>query len=134
MDTWQRNIAEHLRPFSGYKMEFRAARCDVICDNEGGFSVSLQEHGGAYTVSFDGWHETFADVDEALNCFGFGLSDTCRLKVRTRGGRDCAWTVQYKDGDTWRDDSTTGMVFTRFWRPKRVEYRSNRLLPSPEET
>lgn len=93
-----------------------------------GFFVTLQEGGGSYTVSFDGWHEHFDSEAEALNCFAFGLSDECRLRVTSRGSSDYCWTVQHLvDGD-WRDGSETGLIFFPFWRRRSVRFLQNRVL------
>jgi len=51
-----------------------------------GFEVWFSDDEHEYTVGFDGWHQHFdkPDVEEALNCFAFGLSNECRLKVKSR--------------------------------------------------
>ena len=36
-------------------------------------------------VGFDGWHEHFLSVEDALSCFAFGFSELCRLKVLYSG-------------------------------------------------
>ena len=46
-----------------------------------GFKVSLEVIGGIFRVYFEGWHEEFSKENEALNCFAFGLSEECRLRV-----------------------------------------------------
>jgi len=55
--------------------------------NENGFPVCFQLNGDEFQVGFDGWHEHFDDAEEALNCFVFGLSTACRLKVTLSGKR-----------------------------------------------
>jgi|GEM_PF-2755409 len=63
-----------------------------------GFAVSLFVHSDmAYTVYFDSWHEEFTQAEEALECFAFGLSDQCRLKVSKRGGKPYKWTVESQE-------------------------------------
>jgi len=104
------------------------AEADRICidpPTETGFSVWLTVNNPGYTVGFDGWHEEFDDEAEALNAFAFGLSDQCRLKVIKRGDADCAWVVEARDGNGWKEDSTTGLLITAFWKKKSVEYRQN---------
>ncbi|MGV3662560.1 MAG: hypothetical protein ACO1TE_20415 [Prosthecobacter sp.] len=94
-----------------------------------GFSVWLTEQPPGYTVGFDGWHEEFQDVEEALAAFAFGLSDDCRLQVIQRGSMDCAWTVESRDEQgQWQVDSTTGLLFTPFWRKQRTIYRQNHVI------
>ncbi len=93
-----------------------------------GFAVSLTEDAGKWVVGFGGWHEHFSSEDEAVNCFAFGLSDSCRLRVHYRGSFPYRWTVEARAGDGWREDSTTGLMFFPFWRRSRVEYRQNAVL------
>lgn len=99
-----------------------------------GFSVWLMERKPGYTVGYDGWHEQFDDEEEALQAFAFGLSDECRLKVIRRGNTDCAWIVEGKDDvGNWSGTSTTGLLFTPFWRKKSIVYRQNRLITQDDQ-
>jgi hypothetical protein len=50
-----------------------------------GFPVELFAGPNSWTIHFKGWHENFSDKEEALNCFAFGLSTQCRLKVARLG-------------------------------------------------
>jgi hypothetical protein len=103
-----------------------------------GFAVSLTEGAGEWVVEFGGWHERFTSEDEALNCFAFGLSDRCRLRVHYRESVPYRWTVEERTGEGWREDSTTGLLFFPFWRQPRVEYRQNAIIrtaePSAQQT
>ena len=112
------------------ELEYQAEG-DRICifpPTETGFTVWLTVNKAGYTVGFDGWHEEFDEEAEALNAFAFGLSDQCRLKVIKRGDADCAWVLEARDGGGWREDSTTGLLFTAFWKKKSVEYRRNAVI------
>ena len=97
-----------------------------------GFAVSLHtsrpssEH--RYTVHFDGWHEDFESEEEALNCFAFGLSDSCRLRVAKRGRRRYRWTVEAFTDGGWREDSTVGLFMFPFWRQRVIVYLQNDLI------
>ena len=93
-----------------------------------GFTVWIAVNAQVFTVGFDGWHEEFQDENEALNCFAFGLSDQCRLKVVKRGDAETAWIVESRDGDDWREDSTTGLFIVPFWKKKSIEYRQNKTI------
>lgn len=97
-----------------------------------GFRISLIEGAGEWVVWFDGWHERFTSEDEALNCFMFGLSDRCRLRVHYRGSFPYRWTVEERVGDGWREDSTTGLLIFPFWRRPRIAYRQNAIIPKAE--
>lgn len=95
----------------------------LTCDNPGSFEVSISEQDGDFLVGYDGWHEHFSDLKPALNCFAFGLSEECRLKVTLRGQLECSWTVQSWTGEGWKDASTIGLILIPFWRARRTEYR-----------
>jgi hypothetical protein len=99
-----------------------------------GFAVSFHSGDGEYTVYMEGWHAHFdaSQLDTALNCFAFGLSDCARLKVHSRGGRDYRWSLEIYEDEAWRTDSTTGLLFFRFWRRKTVRYLRNAVIVSDD--
>lgn len=100
----------------------------VISPAPEGFNVSLQDPGREFIVGYgNGWHEHFTSQDEAFNCFAFGFSANCRLKITRRGRCAYKWTVEALEDGKWIEDSTTGTVPMMFWRPRRVEYRRNAL-------
>ena len=90
-----------------------------------GFDVSISED---LIVGYDGWHEHFDTPEKALECFAFGFSDRCCLKVTYRGTFASKWTLESLVDGQWVEDSTTGLLFFPFWRVPRVEYRQNGLL------
>jgi hypothetical protein len=96
---------------------------------DSGFSVGLEQHRRGYTVSFEGWHEEFASSEEALDCFAFGLSEACRLRVTYRGHTAVKWAVQAGEAGEWIEDSEVGLLFVPFWRQRRVVVLQNHLLP-----
>jgi hypothetical protein len=105
----------------------------VLPATPAGFPVTLRKVPAGYQVSFEGWHEDFDTEDEAIACFGFGLSNRCRLAITFRGASPVRWTVESLRDGAWSADSTTALIFTPFWRPKRVEHRSNDLLGAPTQ-
>jgi hypothetical protein len=119
-------IQERLQRYPELRFTIDGSTLTVEAPDADGFSVWLTEQQPGFTVGFDGWHEEFEDEREALEAFAFGLREECRLKVIQRGETDCSWTVESREGDKWREDSTTGMLLTPFWRKKRVVYRQNR--------
>ena len=90
-----------------------------------GFDVWISEE---LIVGYDGWHEHFDTPEKALECFAFGFSDQCRLRVSYRGKFAHKWTLESLVGGQWVEDSTTGLLFFPFWRTARVEYLQNGLL------
>lgn len=87
-----------------------------------GFDVSITED---LIVGYDGWHEHCDSPERALECFEFGFSDRCRLKVTYRGKLACMWTVERLEEGRWIRGWTTGLLLFPFWRRARVEYRQN---------
>jgi len=102
----------------------------VLPRDESGFEVGLREDRDRCRVHFDGWHETFEDRDTALNCFAFGLSSGCRLRVEVRGALRCKWVLEYEKDGEWYEDSTVGLIFYPFWRRRRIIYLQNHLIPA----
>ena len=106
-------------------------RCiSVIPPGHDSFRVELSLADGSHTVYFEGWHEACRDEKAALELFAMGLSDAVRLRVTSRGGRAYKWTAEFREDDEWRADSTTGLLFCRFWEPPVVRYLQNHVLVS----
>ena len=101
----------------------------VLPLSEEGFTVELTVNGAdSYTISFNGWHEEFQDREEALNVFALGLSTHCRLREYRRGRFAYKWTVDFKDGDEWEEQSTTGLLIFPFWLKANIHVLQNNLL------
>ena len=129
-------IREKLRRYPQLSVADDGDRIMVAAQTADGFDVSFDAGGDEYTVHMAGWHAHFdpSQIDTALNCFAFGLSDAARLKVHSRGGRDYCWTLEaFEDGE-WRTDSTTGQLFFRFWCRKTVRYLRNAVVVSSLES
>ena len=97
---------------------------------EGGFTVWVRDCGGSYIVGFEGWHEEFETMEEAVGCFGWGLSNECRLMITSRGGKPHRWAVQSRESGRWVTDSVTGLFFFPYWRKRRVDYKQNAIIKS----
>jgi hypothetical protein len=95
-----------------------------------GFPVELLQHSWGYAVYFGEWHEEFksSDMDEALDCFMLGLSESCRLKVDARGGFPYRWTLEAKHDDRWVAGSEMGLFFFPFWRRRTSMYLQNSFI------
>jgi len=123
-------VRQRLKKYPDVTFAETPSSIEVMPNHETGFPVSIHIDDGAVSVFFDGWHEHFNSEPEALNCFAFGLSDSCRLRVVYFGDTPTKWTVETQQNGTWVPDSTTGMIFVPFWRPRRVEFLQNQLLIS----
>ena len=121
-------IVEKLKKYPGITYKIENDSISVDPTTKSGFSVLFKINNTGFTVGFDGWHEEFQDETEAMNAFAFGLSDRCRLKVIKRGGADCKWVVEAKDGNEWIEDSASGLIFVPFWKKKSIEYRQNSII------
>lgn len=119
-------IKERLKKYPILPVE--ADSNSVSVKPENGFAVWAKSHGNIVTVGFEGWHEEFADPEEALNCFAWGLSNECRLKVISRGGKPHKWVVQSLENGQWVNESTVGLLFFQFWRRKNTEYVQNAVI------
>jgi hypothetical protein len=127
MDPFE-EIKTRLRQYPHVKYETSDSSITVPPASDTGFTVEICGSAGAYTVSFNGWHEEFKDAEEALQCFAFGLSDQCRLKEHRRGNSAYRWTVESKENGEWVADSVTGLVLFPFWKRKEVVYLQNNLI------
>jgi len=123
-------IQNKLDKYPNLKTEYGDNYAIVYPADENGFKVRLDAGDTEYTVSYSGWHDHFEDPDEALNCFGFGLSDNCRLKVYLHGDSEYKWKVEYLKNRKWHKDSETGVLFFKFWQKKKIVYLQNKLVKS----
>jgi len=95
-----------------------------------GFVVTLVvEHARAFVVSYDRWQRAFDRAEDAYDCFEFGLSDSCRLQVTYRGEDAVAWHVEKREYGMWVPSShPASRLSLKFWKPRRMVYRQNRLF------
>ena len=123
-------IREKLRRYPQLSVVDADDGITVKAQTADGFDVSFHTDGDEYTVQMAGWHARFdlTQRETALNCFAFGLSDTARLEVHSRGGKDYLWTLESLEDDGWRPDSTTGLLLYPFWRRKTVRYLRNAVI------
>lgn len=98
---------------------------EVEAPSEDGFCVGLELAPNSYTVYFDGWHEHFNTVEEALNCFAFAFSGQSRLAITYRGATAVKWILEHLREGQWFPASETGLLFIPFWRPIRIVHRQN---------
>ncbi|MEO1159327.1 MAG: hypothetical protein AAFW74_02580, partial [Pseudomonadota bacterium] len=97
----------------------------IHAKDESGFDITVIEDGTNATVYFDGWHDHFDTMEEALQCAGFGLSGKSRIKVDRRGSSPYQWTLEYRDGDEWAFESSTSLIFYPYWRTRNETYLQN---------
>lgn len=93
-----------------------------------GFEVGVIKNSDDFTVSFNGWHENFDNMEEAATIFGIGLSDECRLREYRRGTFTYKWTMETLEEGKWEEQSTTALLIFPFWRRAEMRYLQNRFL------
>ena len=112
------------------ELRFTTTRTSVTVDApSGGFSVSFHASSQDYIVHFDGWHEHFNSIDQALECFAFAYSGECRLAVTYRGRVPVKWVLERLKEGRWQVDSEVGHFFIPFWlRPHLLHKQNPNLL------
>jgi hypothetical protein len=127
-------IRERLARYPAVRVELtggdRPHALTVLPAGPEGFEVSIIESPGHWTVAYEGWHEEFDSERSALDCFAFGLSAACRLRVEYRGAAAVKWTLEVRSGGGWVEESTVGLFHPFFWRRRRVRYLQNDLVPA----
>lgn len=121
-------IVERLRAYPEVQYVREDSSLTVLPQSADGFRVSLEGSGSEWIVSFDGWHEHFNDETEALNCFAFGLSEECRVRVTSRLGRDHRWVVEALEDDAWTLLGETGLLMPLFFLPKKERLLQNHII------
>jgi hypothetical protein len=122
-------IIEKLKECPAARYEVAEDRVRVLQGAREGFDVMIEQvWENHFTVFFDGWHEEFFDYAKAVACFLMGLSDRCRLKTQAKGDSRFQWTLEYLDGDQWRERSSTQRYIHQFWKPSVTSYLQNDLL------
>ena len=127
MDAFE-ELKTKLKKYPQIHFEESESSIGIFPDLPDGFKIQLQKSIPGFTVYFEGWHESFDTSEEALNCIGFGLSDSCRLKIIMRGSFPQKWILESKLNGDWIPNSETGLIFFPFWRTKTVRYKQNRLI------
>ena len=122
-------VLDKLKKYPKASFDSNSSSLTVNPKDDNGFPVSLIDHGdGNYTVAFDFWHEEFDNENDALNCFAFGLSKDCRLKIFKKSNRVIKWIVESNENGKWIEDSTTGLFSLSFWKKSKIEYLQNDLF------
>jgi len=94
-----------------------------------GFPVSLEIDGDVFRVWFARCMHEFRDVESALKCVDFALSDRAVLKIKFIGATASEWTLGRRDSTTAKVDPLLagGSGMRVFWQPAREEVFTNRL-------
>jgi hypothetical protein len=125
------HAAKRLRGLEGVTFHATGNSLAVPPGSPDGFTVTLRVTGPRlFVVSFDGWSQTFHRADDARECFEFGLSDSCRLRVTLRGETAVAWQIEKREYGLWVPGRVVQRRLVPFWRRRRIEQRQNRVFQS----
>ena len=103
----------------------------VPAKDDGGFAVRLQVRGQrSFLVQCEGWRHDFDRAEDAYDCFEYVLSDSARLKIVYRGRRPELWQIEKREFGMWTPGHPVRRGSWAFWRPRRIEYRQNRVFSS----
>jgi hypothetical protein len=106
-------------------------RIAVSAADAGGFDVTLRVvEPRKFLVSYDGWFETFGRAEDAYDCFEYGLSDSCRLRITFRGRTAVPWQIEKRDYGVWMPGRAVRRRLVPFWRKARIERRQNQVFKS----
>jgi hypothetical protein len=122
--------ARRLEAIGGVDYTATPSTIAVRPSDSDGFAVTLaMEHARAFVVTYEQWRHTFDRAEDAYDCFEFGLSDSCRLRVTYRGDDAIAWHVEKREYGIWAPSSHTTTRWTwKFWKPRRIVHRQNKLF------
>ena len=106
---------------------------DVAKTDDGGFDVRLEILGEReYVVRCEGWRHEFDRAEDAYDCFEYVLSDSARLKIVYRGELPELWQIEKREFGMWAPGHPVRKASWKFWLPRRVEYRQNRVFASTQ--
>jgi hypothetical protein len=110
-------IIQRLKKYPDLRYQNSDSSITIEPKEASNFEVSFAVNGpNNFTVSFEGWHETFDSKEEAQNCFAMGLANQCRLSVFSKGTFPYKWQLETLDEGTWQSDSEVGLFLFPFWR------------------
>lgn len=116
---------DHVRNHPSLRYQRRPLSLQVDAPNPNGFPVTLEVTKEGFLVRLGGWHEQFDEERDAFECFQFAFSPHCRLRVASRSGVDCEWTLEFRDSDGWRPDKTVEKKTLKIWKQKETRYLHN---------
>ena len=119
-----------LRAIDGAVFDATEHTITVPAVSDEGFPVRLRMvHDREFVVWYDRWQHTFDRAEDALDCFEFGLSDSCRLKITLRGDEPVVWHVEKREYGMWvPGQHPRKRRSLAFWRPARIVYRQNHVF------
>ena len=101
-----------------HSIEYVRTDFGIMCSRikPDGFDVGIEISEIVKTVYFDGWHQHFDEINEAISCFQAGLTDEVRLIEYQRGETPYKWRLEVLIDGQWEHHSTTGLLFFPIWK------------------
>jgi hypothetical protein len=125
-------IDRAIRALRARSVPFESSEEEIVVApaSEAGFLVGLRMvHDREYRVRYDAWERVFDRAEDAYDCFEYGLSDSCRLRITLRGDLPVAWHVEKREYGMWvPGHHPLRRRFIPFWRRARVVYRQNHVF------
>ena len=129
-------IEDKLGQYPQVKFKKSPMRFSVLPLNAEGFEVWASDDGTEVTVGFAGWRQHFkTDRRQAYECFLWGLTDHCRLKVFSKGDRDYKWDAEFRRTEDWKGMGTVSdfsEILFHFWKPTHFRYLQNNIITEAE--
>ncbi len=101
-----------------------------------GFDIWVSDDGTKVTVGYAGWYQHFPDDRrQAYECFLWGLTDHCRLKVFSKGDRDYKWAAEFRRGQDWKGMGVVtdfGEILFHFWKTTHIRFLQNTTISEAE--
>lgn len=106
----------------------------VLSEDENGFDVTFEERKRCFVVSFGQWHEHLKKDNRgsqlSIDLFRFGLSDSCRLEVHSKGGTDYKCELEYLDPlkNEWTKGESLSIFVYPFWKTHQTRFLQNNII------
>ena len=115
----------------GVAFDADSSRIVVSAEEPSGFDVTLRVIGPrTFVVSYEGWFQTFDRAEDAYDCFEYGLSDSCALRITFRGPTAVAWQIEKREYGVWMLGRRVRHRLVPFWKRRRLERRQNHVFRS----
>jgi hypothetical protein len=136
----KRNIKFFLNKYPNLNILENKESIIVFFEKENGFDVGFEETGKNYIISFGQWneylHKNNDGANTAINLFKFGLSNSCRFKLLSKGEIVYQSILEFKDyqKNEWVTGDKLSSTCYPFWICDQIniKYLENKLIEGSE--
>jgi hypothetical protein len=125
-----KQIEDVLKKHPGIPYQIENNTISVDPKSADGFCVWLTCNEAEYIIGYEGWHQHFTDIQDALEWFWNGLTNKYRLKVKSASGKPYSWTTEILEDGKWLSCGLTSLIMLAFWKKKTVSYLQNSWIDS----